>query len=331
MKGTNRKSLIIISVISGAVVLAGVILLVLYFLALKTPKEENTVSKRRVTLYSSLKTSQLEKIESHYEKINPDIDLVFYSSGSSSLIQLVEEENRMGNAVCDVLWCAEPYGYLSLIEKKILMPLDLPAYPDLPHFDTDGEECMAVARLISVGLAVNTSVYGENAPRTFAELQECSDVVIPDPYSSGSSLYTVTVLAEEYGWAYFTALRENGAEVVNGSSASLYRVCDGNGGVTIAPEYLVLSAENMGKSVRYISPEDISITIPSPIAVINGCANPGDAMDFVSFILSDSGQALLYSIDIVPSRGEYSTCDVSVFHVPDEENTLSSFDAVFLD
>ncbi len=331
MKGINRKLLIVTAVITGTAVLALVILLVMYFLAFRTPEEESGAEKRKLTLYSSLKTGQLEKIESYYELIRPDVDLVFYSSGSSSLIQLVEEENRMENVECDVLWCAEPYGYLSLIEKDILSPLDLSSYPDLPHFVFDGEECMAAARLISIGLAVNTALYGEDAPRTFHSLVECDDVIIPDPYSSGSSLYTVTVLAEEYGWAYFSALKENGAEVVNGSSASLYRVCEGKGGVTIAPEYLVLSAENMGKSVRYISPEDISITIPSPIAVINGCGNPADAMDFVSFILSDSGQAFLYSIDIIPSRGEYSTSDVLLYSIPDEKDTVFCFDRIFVD
>lgn len=80
--------------------------------------------------------------------------------------------------------------------------------------------------------------------------------------------------------------------------------------------------EAMGMPLKYIAPSDITVTIPSPIALVSGCPNPSDAETFISFILSDSGQAFLYSIDIMPSRGSYASPGTLTFHIPDEENTL---------
>ncbi len=330
MKEISRKKAVVISVLAAFLIIAALVLF-LFILPVFTSNRENEESgKRTLTLYSSLKSAQLEKIENHFERLYPEIDLVFYSSGTGNIIQLVEAADRNGEAGCDVIWCAEPYGYLSLIEKGILAPMDLSSYPDLPLFETGGN-MMAPARLINVGIAVNTTIYDDwNAPRSFLDLAECSSLVIPDPYSSGTSLYTVTVLAEKYGWSYFSELKENGAAVVNGSSASLYAVGTGRYGVTIAPEYLVLSMEAMGMPLKYITPSDITVTIPSPLALVNGCANPRDAETFISFILSDSGQAFLYSIDIMPSRGSYASPGTLTFHIPDEENTLSSFDRIFI-
>lgn len=331
MKEISRKNAVVISVLSAFLIIAALVIFFLILPVFTSNGETGENRKRTLTLYSSLKSAQLEKIEKYFERLYPEIDLVFYSSGTGSIIQLVEEENRNGEAVCDVIWCAEPYGYLSLIGKGILAPMDLSSYPDLPLFETGGGNMMAPARLINVGIAVNTTIYDdENAPRSFLDLKECSDAVIPDPYSSGTSLYTVTVLAVEYGWSYFSDLMENGATVVNGSSASLYAVGTGQYGVTIAPEYLVLSMEAMGMPLKYIAPSDITVTIPSPIALVSGCPNPSDAETFISFILSDSGQAFLYSIDIMPSRGSYASPGTMTFHIPDEENTIPSFDRIFV-
>lgn len=331
MKEISRRKAVVISVLAAFLIIAALVLFFFILPVFTSHRENEESGKRTLTLYSSLKSAQLEKIESYFERLYPEIDLVFYSSGTGNIIQLLEEANRNGERGCDVIWCAEPYGYLSLIEKGILAPMNLSSYPDLPLFDAGGGNMMAPARLINVGIAVNTTIYDdENAPRSFLDLRECSSLVIPDPYSSGTSLYTVTVLAKEYGWSYFSDLKENGAAVVNGSSASLYAVGTGRYGVTIAPEYLVLSMEAMGMPLKYIAPSDITVTIPSPLASVSGCPNPGDAETFISFILSDSGQAFLYSIDIMPSRGSYASPGTLLFHIPDEENTISSFDRIFI-
>lgn len=329
MKSINKKAKIILLVI--LLLTVAVTASVFGYRTLFKEDESGEEDERRtLVLYSSLKSQQLEEIEKYFEAIYPEIDLVCYSAGSGSVIQSVVNEVRTGERKCDLIWCAEPHGYMELIENNMLSKIEVD-YPDLPRFENIDNPYMAIARLIKVSIAVNTNIYNdENCPESFEELQNCIDLALADPYSSGSSLYTVSELASLYGWEYFKKLKENGTKIVNGSSATVFQVMEGNAGVTIAPDYIVTSAVSRGGQMKIIKPEDGVIMIPSPIAVVNGTKNMEDALTFINYILSDDGQRMLYSVDITPSRGEYSENTTSIFSLPSQSEVLMKFDEIFL-
>lgn len=329
MKNVNKRTRIF--ALSTLLVVIVVVFFVVFYPALfKEDESEEPDERRPLVLYSSLKSLQLESIEKYFEALYPEIDLVTYSSGSGSVIQSVENEVRTGERKCDIVWCAEPHGYIELMENNMLAPINID-YPDLPKFENIDNSYMAIARFIKVSIDVNTTIYNDDdAPGSFIDLLECTDLALADPYSSGSALYTVSYLASLYGWDYLEKLKDNGLEIVNGSSATVYQVKEGNAGVTVAPDYIVKNAFSLGGQIKSIDPEEGSIMIPSPIAVVNGTENMEDALTFINYILSDDGQRMLYSIDITPSRGKYSENTTSVFVIPSQNEALMKFDEIFL-
>lgn len=330
MKDINKRPKIIFLALLLAVIIVFIVVIG-YLTLFKEDKSEIEDERRPLVLYSSLKSLQLEAIERYFETLYPEIDLICYSKGSGNVIQSVENEVRTGERKCDLIWCAEPHGYLELIENNMLSPIDVD-YPDLPVFKDIDNSYMAIARLIKVSIAVNTNMYNDNdVPNSFENLLECKDLVLADPYSSGSSLYTISYLSSIYGWDYFRKLKENNIKIINGSSATVYHVMTGNAGVTISPDYIVNSALSLGGQIKSITPEDGHIMIPSPIAVVNGTDNMNDALTFINYILSDDGQRMLYSIDITPSRGEYSENTTTIFSLPSQSEALMKFDEIFLD
>lgn len=150
-------------------------------------------------------------------------------------------------------------------------------------------------------------------------------------------LYTLRTLCRnpKYGKEFWKALATSGAEVCSGSAATGYQVGAGNYQVGIVPDYVAAMVRNMGLPVGFVYPDDL-VVIPSPIALFRDSPNPDEGRMLFDFILSDEGQRVLASVDIISARGNLSAAINSFVESEasnsqeDRQKLLEWFDMLFI-
>lgn len=294
--------------------------------------------KRRVVVYSSLQELQLEALKQAFEARYPDILLDYYCAGTGKILTKVSTERQQGDILADLLWVGDPDSYASYLDADLLVSYSSAYEDDIPEQFQFTDARLTAARLIVMGFAYNIrEMKGKKLPATWDDLLATDGVVFADPASSGTMLYTLRALIcdPRYGWGYWEALKASGAEVCGGSGATGYQVGTGVYQVGIVPDHIAAMVRNMGLPVAFTYPDDC-IVIPSPIALFKESPNPEEGMLLFDFILSDEGQAVLASVDIVPVRGAHASLTNTSNDMnrdgesPDRQELLERFDSLFL-
>ena len=208
---------------------------------------------------------------------------------------------------------ADPSYYLTLKDKNLLMKYDAPNRKDVTAAkDTEGY--WTGVRISNMIIAYNTNkVKPEDAPKTFKELTDPKwkdKVAIPSPLLSGSAYVAVGVLADKYGWDYFSKLKANGGKVEPGNSAIQNKLVTGEYQAVMILEENILKIMAKGEPVKVVYPEDGTIVIPSPIAIFTSTQNPEAAKALTNWWLSKEGQEAIvkgwmHSVrdDVNPPKG----------------------------
>jgi iron(III) transport system substrate-binding protein len=118
-----------------------------------------------------------------------------------------------------------------------------------------------------------------------------------DPNRSGSAFTAVAALARKYGWEYFDALRRNDVVAAGGNSTVLNRIATGERdvGFILLENVLQAREQNPAVPLEIVYPEDGTILVPSPIAIMKASAVPDAARQIYDFFLSDAGQTAIVS------------------------------------
>ncbi len=294
--------------------------------------------KRHVVIYSSLQESQLEALKLAFEAQHPDVLLDYYCAGTGKILTKVSAERQQGAIQADLLWVGDPDSYTTYLDADLLISYSSQYEDDIPEQFRFADSRLTAARLIVMGFAYNTrEMKGKRPPATWNDLLSTDRVVFADPASSGTMLYTLRALTRDsrYGWDYWKALKASGAEVCGGSGATGYQVGVGVYQVGIVADHVAAMVRNMGLPVAFVYPEDC-LVIPSPIALFKDSPNPEEGRLLFDFILSDAGQAVLASVDIVPVRGGFSLPPHTSVDMdeaagsPVRQELLDRFDALFL-
>jgi len=112
-------------------------------------------------------------------------------------------------------------------------------------------------------------------------------------------------LTQKYGWKYFEDLRRNKGTVVRGNTDVAQKVASGEFAVGMTLDYMVRGMRDKGSAIELIYPDDGTIAIPSPIAVMKASRNIAAATRFVDYILSREGQETLVRLgSLVPVRAD---------------------------
>lgn len=302
------------------------------------PSDGQEVLKRHVVMYSSLQELQLETLKKAFESRYPDIQLDYYCAGTGKILTKVSTERQQGGIQADLLWIGDPDSYISFLDADLLVPYSSPHARDIPSAFSFSDPRLTTARLIVMGFAYNTRlINGDALPASWEDLPKISGVVFADPTSSGTMLYTLRTLCRnpKYGKEFWKALATSGAEVCSGSAATGYQVGAGNYQVGIVPDYVAAMVRNMGLPVGFVYPDDL-VVIPSPIALFRDSPNPDEGRMLFDFILSDEGQRVLASVDIIPARGNLAAAINSFVESEasnsqeDRQKLLEWFDMLFI-
>ncbi len=126
-------------------------------------------------------------------------------------------------------------------------------------------------------------------------------VVLPIPSKVGYAPMLVDTLLQGYGWEQGWSVLEQVAANANLADAGATFISDdvGSGRIAVGMtmDFFAVSAIANGKPLRFTYPEKVGYS-PAHVAIFRDAVNPDGARAFVSFVLSEQGQKLLFHPDI---------------------------------
>ena len=128
-------------------------------------------------------------------------------------------------------------------------------------------------------------------------------VTLPDPAKSGSMFELVAALDSALGPQTFDDLAANGAIVAGANADALNPVLQGaKAAVFGAVDYISLAAAQKGESIEVIFPTSGTVVAPRPAMILKTSKQPGEAKQFIDYMLSDEGQEMVADTYLMPAR-----------------------------
>ena len=262
----------------------------------------------KLMLYSSLKEKQLAAIKDGFMKANPNIDFDYYSAGSQKVITKIATEVQAGKVGADVIIVAETDYYNEIKGKGMLLPYVSPEAKNIPANLKDPEGYYTGIRTSLLVIGYNPNLLkGNDIPKDWVDLLNPKLkgwIGLADPTLSGTALYSVVALIQNYKWEYFDKLKANGGIVAAGASDIVQKIASGDLKAGIVVDYLARTAEKQGSPVKYILPKSGVIMVTGPVGILKTTKNEKAAKKFIDYILSIEGQKELAKADVSPARPE---------------------------
>ena len=133
-------------------------------------------------------------------------------------------------------------------------------------------------------------------PKTWRELTDPKwkgRIAISDPNRAGSSFSHLYAMWKMYGPGYFKALAANKVMVAGDGSATRVAIATGERDIAPVSEYDAFEFKKERKPVDVAWPEDGTILLPAPLALVAGSKNRDNGKALASYLLSKEGQQLM--------------------------------------
>jgi iron(III) transport system substrate-binding protein len=258
-----------------------------------------------LTLYTSQPDADAARTVEEFRKLNPDVDVQVYRSGTSDIMSKLAAEFSAGAPQADVLLIADAVSMESLKADKRLMQFSEASVEGFEPGSFDPEKYYFGSKLITTGIAYNSAA--TEKPQHWADLEKPEYkgmVVMPSPLYSGAAAFLLSgfVASDGLGWKFFDALKANEVVSVRGNGAVLKSIASGEKPYGILVDFMALNAKAKGSPVEFVFPEEGVPAVTEPVAIMSSSKNAEDAKKFIRFILSDAGQELALKQGYLPAK-----------------------------
>lgn len=260
-----------------------------------------------IVLYTSVPIELATKFADEFMKEYKDIKLEVFRAGSTDVINKIWAENEAGGIKGDVLWLADAAAYYTFRDKGLLLAYKSPEATNVPMELKDPNGYFTGARIINMIIGVNTSLIKDKSKvKTWADLLAYGKkAAMANPLYSGSNfMVTATFVKNSGGWLWFEDARKKEMQVLRGNADVARGLAAGEFAVAMVLDYMVNDYKKQGAPVEIIWPEDGTISIPSPVAIISVTKKVAASKCFIDFVLSRKGQELMVKDGVLPVRGD---------------------------
>jgi len=263
-----------------------------------------------VRVFTSYPQEMMDRYEQAFAKANPDIKLDFQWGHGGDAMATLRQPDQGG---VDVLWSPALKAFPALAREGAFRPLGDGAKGIATKVGgmplTDGKGTYAAFELAGYGFAVRPdylTAHGLPVPRDWSDLARpayAGHVILPVPSSTGFAPPMIEVILQHYGWdkgwALLAEIAAN-AELLDsgGGVAMVNELAEGAKGIGMIIDFFVRSAKADGKPVTFVYPE-ITAYVPAHVAITAKAPHAKAAEAFVRFVLSDQGQALLMTPEVM--------------------------------
>lgn len=291
-----------------------------------------------VTVYTAGPGALIEKLAAGFTA-ETGIAVEFFQATTGQVMARIEAE--AANPVVDVLISASWDTATDFTERGWLLPYTSPNAETVPDFLKSET---AVAQGVSALAIAWNPTSGTPRPSEWADLTapEFKDLVnLPDPAQSGATFELVAALEAQGGWTLFEELAANDAIVAGANAEALNPVLQGaKAAVFGAVDYISITGQQKGESIEVIFPESGTVIAPRPAMILNWSKNQDEARQFIDYMLSDAGQAIVAEANLMPARTDIAAnrpliSDLTILDIDAEavyagrQQTLATFGEIF--
>ena len=265
-----------------------------------------------VVIVTSFPKELFETYKKAFEAAAPGVKVIIKQQQTNQGVTYLRETKAKPDA--DIFWASSVDAFLALKQDGLLDKVEIPReiasripakVADFPIHDPDGHY---VGFAISgYGLMWNTrylQAHKLTAPKEWVDLVNPAyfgHLVMSAPSRSGTTHLTVEVILQAYGWEKGWALLLNAggnmATITERSFGAPEAVISGQSGIGVVIDFFGLSAIASGQPVDFAYPS-LTAVVPASIAKVKGGPNPEHATKFITYLLSDAGQSLLFSQEV---------------------------------
>jgi ABC-type Fe3+ transport system substrate-binding protein len=286
----------------------GVLLLVALLLSTVTPAG----AANEVVVVTSFPKELFETYKKAFEAATPGVKVIIKQQQTNQGVTYLRETKTKPDA--DIFWASSVDAFLTLKQDGLLDKVELPRdvaaripakVADFPVHDPDG--FYYGFAISGYGLMWNTRYLQAHklpAPKEWVDLVTPAyfgHLVMSAPSRSGTTHLTVEVILQAYGWDKGWALLLNAggnmATITERSFGAPEAVISGQSGIGVVIDFFGLSAIASGQPVDFVYPS-LTAVVPASIAKVKGGPNGENATKFITYLLSDPGQSLLFTHDV---------------------------------
>lgn len=261
------------------------------------------MAAEQLMVYTSMKESLIGGLTKAFMVKHPDIKVDYQSAGAGKLMAKIASERESGKIFADVLWTSEVPDFYKLKSEGLLHPYISPETKNIINPLPDYDGSFTPIRLGTLGIVYNTRFIKE-APTQWADLKTKpfnNAFGIANPALSGTSYMSVALLAEQFGWDFFKALKANKAKMGKGSGQVIDDTASGDLVGSLGVDYITNDKISKGATLAMAYPPEM-LVIPSPATIFKGTPNLSAAQKFIDFMLTKEGQTLVANEGTLPVR-----------------------------
>jgi len=246
-----------------------------------------------VRLYSTVQQPTVDAITAALTEVHPGLTLETFRAPTGEVAARIAAEEREGLVRADVLWLTDPLsieGYASRGLLREWVPdgaaaLD-PAFVAPSYWGT---------RVLNMVIVRGTDVDGGTGWKDLLDPALRDAVAVPDPAFAGSAFGALGYFAQDpaFGMDFYRSLRANGTVQLQAPDEVTTAVAEGRFKAGITLDFSARAAEAKGSPVELVWPEEGSIALFGPVAVVATTENVEASEAFVEFLLSEAGQAAI--------------------------------------
>jgi iron(III) transport system substrate-binding protein len=259
-----------------------------------------------LTVYTSQPEADIQALVEKFNIKHPNIQVNVFRSGTEEVVSKILAEKEVDAIQADVLLVADSATFETLKSKDILMSYASHELKGISADYYDKENTYTGTKIISTGIIINTEMVKREI-KAFSDLTQDDmkdQLIMPSPLYSGAAAYNLGVIVRTngLGWEYYESLKNNNITVEKGNGAVKSAVVSGQKAAGIIIDYMAIRAKNEGAPVEFIYPEEGSLIITEPVAIIKDTKNEDLAKAFVDYILSEDGQKATAEIGYTPVK-----------------------------
>ncbi len=249
-----------------------------------------------------------EKVGKAFEAKYPGIMVEVVRATAGVIYQRVLQESQAGVFADDVFSSTEEGHYIHFKEQKLIrqyVPVGAnQLFPRFQHIDPDDHYQVA-----SVGLMLllrNTEkVSPTEAPKQWKDLLDPKwrgKISFGHPAFSGYIATWVLSLTKLYGWEYFEQLAKQDPLIGRSGNDAITQLNSGERVVAAGPDATTIKSKNRGNPIDIIYPEDGSVFMTAPSAILAKAPHPNAAELFMDFFMTTQYSELLVQNGFSPLR-----------------------------
>jgi len=265
----------------------------------KTPSET-------VTLYTSVDEPFARAAVERFEKQSGiRVALITDSEAgkTTGLVQRIAAEAQTGRVRADVFWSSEIFNTILLARQGLLTAYESVAAADIPDSFRDPKHFWTGTAMRARVLAFDPlRVRRSDAPAQWEELGNpkfAGNLAIANPLFGTTRGHLGAMYAlwgAERTRAFLIGLRDGGAKVVDGNSAAVRAVIDGQALYAATDSDDVFVAQKSGASLDMVFPDmgdGGTLLIPCTVALVTGAPHETAGKKLVDFLVSAEVEELL--------------------------------------